>query len=338
MSSRIYNFHGSQDEYIAFLEAEVLRLRQWHCRCGRSIQETSSELPRQTLSQDSNPPLKDSGLRIEQWKPRLTSSKRPRSDNPPWKRHAAQLVEMIPTAREWRQIMEEKGLYQAMRTGAAVAYLLGNEHNVPIVPKMTESSDTAGLNGDAVILGRITTYAQIAARRQENASLALMLANFQKFVVLSACVVVTATRKIPPKNIFDIVRTCLGSASDDYCRRMLHTAKYINTLIDTLAIHGWDGRAAELFLLCRLRCICIAVIAKAELCSGNRNPAFYYNLARSPHDSLEHIKTALSKPHFTASTETWPKWNSFFVPGVVSQVIQKQIQWVQLPSHCRFHC
>lgn len=320
MSPRIYDFHGSQDEYTALLEAEILRIGRWRCSCGRSV-DISSEIVAQIPSQ-----CPSNDLRIEQWKPGLAARKRRRSETPPWTRHAEQLVKMTPSAKTWRRVMERNGLYEAIHTGSAIQHLLGNEHGTNIDLITTTHSDTGGWDGGTSILGRVTAYAQIAARKHEGASLALMLANFQKFIALSACVVVAASQNLAKESIYEIVRICLGNVSDDYCRRMLHTTKYINTLIDTLAINGWDGRAAELFLLCRCNCVGIVCTIDADLCSGDRKPTFYYNLARSPHDSLEHFKTALSKPHLTQTTETWPKCNSFFVPGMVSHVVQKQIQ------------
>ena len=253
MSPRIY-------DYTALLEAEILRIRQWRCSCGRSV-DVSSEIVAQIPSQR---PSND--LRIEQWEPGLATRKRQRSETPPWTRHAEQLVKMTPSAKTWRQVMERNGLYEAIHTGSAIQHLLGNEHGTNIDLITTTDSDTGGRDGNPSILGRVTAYAQIAARRRDSASLALMLANFQKFIALSACVVVAASQNLAKERIYEIVRICLGNISDDYCLRMLQTTKYINTLIDTLAINGWDGRAAELFLLCNV--IALELCAQLTLIYG----------------------------------------------------------------------
>lgn len=260
MSSRIDGFHGTHEEYVLYLENQVKHLQQCLCQCvcntpppsphqstpGRQSRVTQA----QAMFRASAGYSQGHTLRIAQWTPNIALRRTGPASDPQWKRYANALVRNIPPATAWRQALEEKGIADAMRTGAAVEYLLGTEQ----VPRMAfpgaPNPDHVCAEDDHVLLERIANYARVASERHATASVAVMLANFQKFVVLSACVVVNARREAPKSHIYEIVRTCIGNVSEEYCVRMLHTAKYMNILIDTLGDHGWDGRAAELIMLC----------------------------------------------------------------------------------------
>jgi hypothetical protein len=129
--------------------------------------------------------------------------------------------------------------------GAAAAFLLDEAHNMPklSVPNIRTSTDQA-------LAQHLFSYAESALSRKTTASITLRLANFQQFLLLSACAVLRAQKGLEPKVLCDIVRILTGSETDRHCRRMMDTAVYINELIDTLSACGWDDRAAVLILLC----------------------------------------------------------------------------------------
>lgn len=262
MLLRRYGSHGTEDdEYIAFLEQTIETFEQC-CSCGtaarlrrdntsnsgsaRETEEFPTSLP--TIRQ----PTERSELSIEVWSPSQNVAKKQRKDHPTWKKHADELLKITPAGDAWREAMGAKDIYGAMETGAAVAHLLRPENAVPLASGEKAPQTMEHVHGrTGRLIERITRYASLAAQRQRTASLALLLANFQIFVVLSACVVLHAKRVLSKDHVFCIVRTCLGDVTDDYCTRMLHTAKYMNTMIDTLAAREWDGRAAELILFCQ---------------------------------------------------------------------------------------
>ncbi|KAK5697780.1 hypothetical protein LTR17_023812 [Elasticomyces elasticus] len=256
MTSRLDNFQGTEDQYIAYLEERIVTLQR-DCRCSATVQQNArgenvcETITSAGLSHTSPSWAKRSSLSIQAWSPPILQAKRPRNENPTWRRHATELVKDIPTGKAWRQAMEQRGIYEAMNTGAAVAHLLESESVAPVATQENVVRMTAVVDGNAGRLVQLMTeYASIAAQRHQTAKLALLLANFQKFVVSSACVVLKANGAAPIDEVFTVVRICLGDVTDDHCTRMLHTVKYMNTLIDTLAAHGWDGRAAELVLYC----------------------------------------------------------------------------------------
>jgi hypothetical protein len=133
-----------------------------------------------------------------------------------------------------------------MQNGEAAAYLLDIQCREPT--KVTNST-TGTINRDSLLLNQVATYANAVMTRESNASVAIMLANYQKFLVLSACAVLYATN-ISETHIFEIVRICTGLVSDDYCKRMLRIAVFLNEMIDSLNAKGWGNRASELLLIC----------------------------------------------------------------------------------------
>ncbi|KAK3616553.1 hypothetical protein LTR56_025883 [Elasticomyces elasticus] len=92
-----------------------------------------------------------------------------------------------------------------MNTGAAVAHLLESESAAPVATQENVARVTAIVDGNAGRLVQLMTeYASIAAQRHQTAKLALLLANFQKFVVLSACVVLKANGAAPVNEVFAV--------------------------------------------------------------------------------------------------------------------------------------
>lgn len=227
MAGRVDDFHGDDKQYIAYLEGEVKRLRR-----TSDDRRSQAEL---LLSEEPQPP-----------------SKKPKTSRPPWKRHADALVRKAPRAPEWWAALQKEGIYDVMRNGLAVAFLLGDEGTLPTTAGAGLICDGSTPGDQLGLLRHVARYARNAATRRLTASVATRLANFQLLLVLSACAVIRAVAQpsVREDHLLDIVKICLGDVSDDYCRRMLDTAVYVNRLIDLLNAHGWDGRGAELLLLC----------------------------------------------------------------------------------------
>lgn len=254
VTKRIDEFRGNEQAYVRYLEGEVARLRQQqqvesldHSSAAQteSLLQLSSARVRWRPGQGVRQP---DGLEIRHWKP---NAKKQKSSCPAWKRHAEGLVKRTPVAREWWSSLREQGIYEVMCSGAAIAFLLGDETSPPSAQRGTLERSIS--NDGSALLRHIACYARGANQRQMTASIAVRLANFQQILVLSACAVLRsiATPKISEERILGIVKICLGDVSDDYCIRMLNTAVFINRLVDVLNAHGWDGRAGELLLWCQ---------------------------------------------------------------------------------------
>lgn len=150
-----------------------------------------------------------------------------------------------PKAGEWRDCIASLGLYEAMRTGEAALFMLDGSHPSP--GWCTPRSGSIGVSDG---FGRLEAYALAAVRRHSEARLGLMLANFQKFLLLSSCAVLFYANE-PREKIYPIVRICIGEQSSTYCDHIMRTVKYINEIIDGLSAVGWKYRASELVLICQ---------------------------------------------------------------------------------------
>ncbi|KAK5163027.1 uncharacterized protein LTR77_010961 [Saxophila tyrrhenica] len=279
MTQRVDDFEGDDKRYIAYLEGEIRRLRQ-------------------------SPNTEDNQLRPQ------PSSKESPPTSPAWRRHADALIKRTPPALAWWSALRSEGIYDVMYDGVAVAFLLG-ERSTPATANHASTICDESMTGDELALLRhVAHYAATATQRRLTASVATRLVNFQLVLVLSACAVIRAVAQptVSEHHILGIVKICLGDISDQYCRRMMDTAVYVNKLIDLLNAHGWDGRGAELLLW------------------WNRAPSFYYSLSRSSKESLEYLSNELTKPEFTQNVGVPSEWTPFFLPGLVSQITQKEYQ------------
>ncbi|KAM0714518.1 hypothetical protein Q7P37_009814 [Cladosporium fusiforme] len=201
-----------------------------------------------------------------------------------------------------------------MTSGHAVECLLDSEFEPrlctrePTTGAGTTIGDGSGSGSDDDhTLGAVRTYAQTTAMRWTLATTALALANFQKFLVLSACAVLLES-EVSIAKVWNTVRICLGgNLSDDHCKRSVAAARYLNVLIDTLNIHKWGHRASELLLL------------------WNRAPTYYYHLCCSRERSIEYLKWQLCSDAFTDTPAETSHWTPIFIPSLVQHILGKTV-------------
>ncbi len=258
MCPKIDQFAGTQEQYIRFLEQIVVSLRHHHQACSLSSLQipvrspvpsgrSCAEVPRAPTPNASQSILPQYGYELEiiPWNPQPTEPKRLKANPPGWKKNAKLLVEITPKAENWWQTIRDLGIYETMCNGNAAAYMLDGNCETPTATTPL----IAVTKVDSILLNHITAYAHAAMRRGVTASLAIMHANFQKFVVLSSCAVCCATGT-PKERVLEIVKICMGNVSDDYCWRILRTAVYLNESIDILNANGWGDHGSELLLIC----------------------------------------------------------------------------------------
>lgn len=170
--------------------------------------------------------------------------------NEPWKNQAESLVLKTPKAIEWNRKIKEANIYTIMVDDNAAAFLL--DENRPVSTLCVQQDITQQMQG---VAGRVQQYARSATTRDLNAQIASKVANFQKFLLLSACAVLREEQEIPQNTINDILRISLDDVKNRYCMRMLDTAVYLNRLIDCLNSYGWiiDERYFGVFCVDFLR-------------------------------------------------------------------------------------
>ena len=136
-----------------------------------------------------------------------------------------------------------------MHSGMAALYVLNGRAATPSIPapNLIDASCPATKHE---LLTTARNYAETAATRDLSAKCAMMLVNFQKFLVLCVCAVLSQMQ-YPKDVLVDITRVCFGDISGEYAARLWRTAVFLNQLVDGLNIHGWGNRASELLLICK---------------------------------------------------------------------------------------
>jgi len=258
MRTRIDDFSGTAEEYIDYLETALLDLRKKStkpastvhvdgrqpdlCRSFHDLEYLENSAREDT---EAGPQKRPRQLEIVQYTPDDVISSSP--GNAPWRKLARTLVRETPYANKWVDTLRDNGLYDMMSTGKAVAILLGTGHESNA---RTDQHLTSAIEDEQGAFGRVTEYARMAMQNCIDASAALMLANFQKFLVFCLCNVMRDTGS-SLDDVYGIVRICLGKVSDNHCYRVLRAAVYLNKLVDILYMDGWGLRASELLLLCK---------------------------------------------------------------------------------------
>lgn len=257
MAERVDGFVGTETEYTSYLERELLAIRQrlrlhYDSTCPAQVSAPPREPSLTRLLQWERQALRDTPIEIP-GAPVVNDErvlKRKRTSEPYWMRCANSLIAQTPKAKSWSNALREQGIHGIMTSGNAVACLLDSkfEPHLSVRGLMQEDGERAS-EGDCT-LDYLKIYAETTAMRWTLASTALALANFQKFLVLSACAVLMEGETSIAR-ILDIVRICIGeNSTDTHCKRTVTAAKYLNVLMDTLNIHKWGHRASELPLLC----------------------------------------------------------------------------------------
>lgn len=169
-----------------------------------------------------------------------------------WEVRTMELLKATPSADHWESTMKAMGIFDTIHSGQAVAYFLGDTQTALATTDNPGRQRKRARHQHTALLERVSSYASFARRNEVDAVVAGMLANFQKFLLLSVCVVIQATGQAEESEVMNILKTLLGNVSDQYCRRQLGVARYMNQLIDVLSANGWENRAAELLMSCKL--------------------------------------------------------------------------------------
>ena len=250
-TSRLDDFVGSDGDYIRYLERLVKTFRTQRNEQSAHVDSDVTASAYEVYGSFRRIPsdVHDIGNETQffQYVPEPLGYKTGRTGNPPWLQNAKALVKDTPGAKDWNRTLEEKGLHEVIASGKALTYLLdtGVQTDISLVSERIPQVATSD------VLGYVRNYAQATASRTLTASVALVLVNFQRFLVLSACAVLLK-EGFSSGVVYDIVKICMGNCvSDEYCDRLLSSAKFVNELIDLLYSRGWGFRAGVLLLLCK---------------------------------------------------------------------------------------
>lgn len=195
-TNRIDGFEGDVLEYVHYLEELVTshRTQDPGRTSAQGTQHEGGTAKASALCRGRDRPWPDGhqqspatdGLIVIQWTAPPTKSL---SCNPTWMKKVRVLVDSAPEASDWRRVVQEAGIYDVMGTGSAATFLLDNKCPPPESLGSRPVVPLSSLEASTTVLYRLEAYAHSAVRREKTASVALMLAIFQKFLLLSACAV-----------------------------------------------------------------------------------------------------------------------------------------------------
>ena len=278
MGRRIDDFEGSDQQYIFFLETQVIALRERQpspskdanaqdihsneltsrgCPVVEEQPLTGNRQPTPPASpilalqhcQASNITDGEQSFCIVPWVPNQIHHPRKRrkvSKPPTWREKVDALTLATPTAKNWDEAIEKAGISEVMNRGNAAEFLLDEGYCVPLL-QIPDNENVA----NETLTEHLCLYAKSARSRATTASVILRLANFQQFLLLSSCAVLRDLKSMEAETLHEIIRIIIGDRSERYCERMMDTAVYMNRLLDTLSAHEWGHRAAVLILLCK---------------------------------------------------------------------------------------
>lgn len=249
MRRRVDDFEGSEPQYIEYLEGLVHTLREGFQRSliARSLPSPPCEIRQLHASAGGAPKRPQRALGIVHWKPE-PKRQRCAAASAKWRQHAEKLLSCTPEAGQWLDRLRAVGLYDVLRSGEAAKIFLEGDG-----AKLEVQTSAHGLETNpGSPIERLREYTTRITKLGQSAEVVLRMVNVHKFLILSACKVLLAMG-VPKQQILDIVRLCMGckDSTDRYCEELLRAAVYMNRLIDDLSANGWDGRAAELLLICK---------------------------------------------------------------------------------------
>lgn len=192
----------------------------------------------------------DQGLRIVQWQPSDQQLQPRDTGAQSWLPNARILVDRTPRAQEWSAMTKALGIDSLMEENVVASFALNLNTSQPHGPPQRRIEEPYLTGGNAsLLLGAAQRYAQHTVDRNYTVENAVRLVNFQKFMLLSICAVLSE-EKCPREVLIDVTRICFGGSSKKYVSRLWRSAILLNQLIDGLASRGWGNRAGELLLIC----------------------------------------------------------------------------------------
>ncbi len=212
------------------------------------VSETSKRPQKRGFDNESE---STEGFRFISWQA-LNQPPKPRDNGTKsWMPLAKKLVNLTPLAADWWKEAESFNLETIMQGGMAAQFVLDGSTKDLLIPRRKETQVLYNYDTEERwLLNAARAYAETAANRALTVECVLMLVNFQKFIVLCVCAVLSQTGASKPA-LIDITRVCFGNVSEEYALRLWRTAVFLNQLVDGLGFRGWGNRASELLLICK---------------------------------------------------------------------------------------
>lgn len=241
---RIDDFHGTDAEYIAYLESKVQQLTGG----ARPPSPATSEGRKEAINQsDSEVDSGNSTLIIEHYDPQLYDivrpTKRPRTELR-WMTEMEYMLRDISS--DWSRRRKEVGLSSQMGILNAFDMIISGA-------ELSTVTSTAGdARRDAVDAATLlSTFATTTATLEVHKDFTIQVYHFRVFILVSLCCVMLSCG-VDRSIIDSIMQQSISKSCGKHLDRLLSGARWVNRMMDVLATeHRFDHLASELFVLCK---------------------------------------------------------------------------------------
>ncbi|OQD97676.1 hypothetical protein PENSOL_c011G05384 [Penicillium solitum] len=242
MSQRMYDFHGDDQAYIAFLECQLASV-QW---------AGFVDFPAASGEHTVQGAPSTNSIQFVQYTPegsRARSVKSERGD-PPWKRQLDSFISALPTEKTWGEARKKAGIDTPVKNQLAVRLMLGHtNHTTFRSVRKTSTISGAITSQDHDLVWRGYQYAQFIDRCAGDLSFKTSVVSFQHLIFVSYCAVLMQVG-VPKEKTNKMMRRYIDRNNDDstlegYRRGVV----WINRCIAALLANGWGHRSWEIFLL-----------------------------------------------------------------------------------------
>ena len=330
---RIDGFTGTQKQYVAYLERQVIRYRH-----EKSVIETSSPPVRTALQAQDSVSAQETEHPSHRRRDHLSTKQNASPEfvfwspdqkrspqNAAWIKLAKGLVKDTPSAKEWVDKTRELGISSDAR---AIVFLISNDFEAQTYMETKGNAISSPPITEWTAIESLQIHAQATVQRQDRARLTLRFTRFSHFLILSASFVLLH-HGAPRQEVITVVKICMGkNVSEKYAMDILRVVRFLNRTIDTLDAHGWGNRASQLLLICR--CSCCLDRRNANLTIGDRTFASYHALCSYSDESLKFLQAQLcSDPYVDSSDIKWTPGEEpmpLFIPSLVHALTLKTVQ------------
>jgi hypothetical protein len=226
--TRLDNFAGSDEQYVDYLEIQVLNYRNPH-------------YPLQ-ITPPHSPTLESQACQLEfsQFDPlTIPSTKKPRQ----WEKEIDTYLADVPPITLWERRRQSLELVWNHDIGFVLATLLNGD-----IPNRTFApQDTSPVICSSPLLQRAHTFAISTNHMQKKSKLLTNICHFRGLLFGSLCAVLVKTG-IRHEDVDPIMKVCLKERN---FARYRSGAVWANRQMSALISCGWANRATELFLICK---------------------------------------------------------------------------------------
>lgn len=241
MARRLFDFPGDKDQYITFLESELMKAKPF--------------LNLDPVGPSKPGPSQTERFHFIEYRPQAAGHARP---GPPdegsekWRRQLCDFISAIPGEADWGKARTKAGIDVATKNQQAMLLMLGHTS----MAIFNETRDVASLNERQVailpytqrLIAKGCEYGNFMVHCRDDRNFAVTVTAFQKLIFVSYSVVVI--RAGVPKDITDdMMRSYTGDQNEGTLEKYRSGALWANRCMAALLANGWGHKSWEIFLL-----------------------------------------------------------------------------------------